>query len=261
MHKLLTGLAVGTLMALAAPPTLAASGTALGVDPAAEARAANEVRVLVVGDGVSIGERIVTGKTGQVQILFDDQTELVVGPSSSLVIEDYLLRNDGSAGKLAINALAGTFRFVTGGAPKDRYTIATPTGTIGVRGTAFELYVTPLWSYVLMQHGSIIGCNDEDDCVVTEAQCEVAQFSASEAILVGPSTRLANADRARLRQMFIYAYNQKPLLARFRIDQAERCLRRSAPQGGGSLVEPGPEEGPQRTPPPPPSDNTILLSN
>src|SRR5690606_42119301 len=85
----------------------------------------------------SIGDRVVTGPSGQVQILFSDRTELVVGPRSALLIEDYLLRNDGSAGKFAINALSGTFRFVTGGAPKDSYVIKTPTGTIGVRGTAF----------------------------------------------------------------------------------------------------------------------------
>ena len=40
---------------------------------------------------------------------------------------------DESAGRFAINALSGTFRFTTGRAPKDRYVIETPTGTIGVR--------------------------------------------------------------------------------------------------------------------------------
>ena len=248
------------MLALLHAPALAASGKALGVDPAAEARHAAVVRTLTVGDDVSIGERIVTGATGQVQIMFDDQTELVIGPSSSLVIEDYLLRNDGSAGKLAINALAGTFRFVTGGAPKDRYTIKTPTGTIGVRGTAFELYVTSLWSYVLMQHGSVIGCNEVNECIVTEAQCEVAQLSASEAILVGPTNRLSSQDRAALRQMFIYANNQKPLLQEFRINQAERCLRLPPPPPpAASLIEPGSASKPHllQTPPPPPDDDPV----
>ena len=88
-----------------------------------------------VGSDIFIGDQVVTDARGLVQIKFSDNTKLVVGPNSSLVIEDYLLREDGSGGKLAINALSGTFRFVTGGAAKDRYLIETPTGTIGVRGT------------------------------------------------------------------------------------------------------------------------------
>lgn len=231
MQKLIFGLAVCTIWAFALGPALAASGTALGVDPAAEAERKAETRLLAIGSDIFIGDRVITGATGQVQIKFDDRTELVVGPRSSLVIEDYLLREDGSAGKLALNALAGTFRFVTGGAPKDRYTIKTPTATIGVRGTAFELYVTKAWTYILMQQGSVIGRNRQgDQTLVLDAACEVGQISLGETIVVGPADRIA--DRARLRQMFMYAASQQPLLREFRITGAERCLRR--PTAGGS---------------------------
>ncbi|MEO6395263.1 MAG: FecR domain-containing protein, partial [Devosia sp.] len=118
-------------------PSAAATGTAMGVKIDASIESGAITRTLVVGDDLLIGDRVVTDKSGLVQILFEDSTELVVGPNSELVIEDYLLRQDGSAGRLAINALSGTFRFVTGLAPKDRYEITTPTGTMGVRGTAF----------------------------------------------------------------------------------------------------------------------------
>ncbi len=244
MRARLTGLLVLATLALAGAPALAASGKALGVDPAAEARRASEVRVLTVGADVAIGERIVTGPSGQVQILFDDRTELVVGPNSALLIEDYLLREDGSAGRLAVNALAGTFRFVTGGAPKDRYTITTPTATIGVRGTGFDLVVAQQWSYALVHDGSIIGCIAQNNCIVTEARCDMGQFSADEAVLVGPANRLSSADRARLRQLFIYSASQRSLLTRFRIEAAETCLRPPPPAAGASLSEPG-ESSPQ----------------
>jgi hypothetical protein len=231
MQKLVFGLAVCTIWALTQGLAFAASGTALGVDPDAEAKRSAETLLLRVGSDIFIGDRVITGQTGQVQIKFDDRTELVVGPSSSLVIEDYLLREDGSAGKLALNALAGTFRFVTGGAPKDRYTIKTPTGTIGVRGTAFELYVTNKWYYVLMQHGSVIGCNGPGDkCMVLDAVCEVGQVSRNDVIVVGQTDEVSGEDRDKLRWMFKYAASQKPLLREFRITGAERCLKR--PAGG-----------------------------
>ena len=117
----------GTAAALSAP-----AGSAVGVDPAAEINSTGALRTLVVGEDVFLGDLIRTSTGGSAQILFEDGTKLVVGPGSALTIEDYLLRADGSAGKMAINALAGTFRFATGNAAKDRYSIKTPSGTIGV---------------------------------------------------------------------------------------------------------------------------------
>lgn len=240
MQKLMFGLAVCTMWALTQGLAMAASGTALGVDPAAEAKRKAQTQLLTVGSDIFIGDRVITGATGQVQIKFDDSTELVVGPSSSLMIEDYLLREDGSAGKLALNALAGTFRFVTGSAPKDRYTIKMPTGTIGVRGTAFELYVTNKWYYVLMQQGAVIGCNSPGDkCMVLDTACEVGQVSRNDVIVVGNANAVTGDDRTKLRSFFRYAVNQRPLLREFRIGGAERCFRRPvSDEGMESLSDP-----------------------
>lgn len=158
MYKLVALLG---LIALILPTTVmaASTGTALGVNPDARLEGKVETKTLVVGTDVFIGDSVVTDARGLVQIRFSDRTELVVGPGSALVIEDYLLREDGSGGKFAINALAGTFRFVTGGAPKDRYAIRTPTGTVGVRGTAFDLNVKPDHSSLLLYHGAVVMCN------------------------------------------------------------------------------------------------------
>ncbi len=135
MRQLLGLLTAAMIAAMPGMALAAAAGSALGVDPAADAALNNETRTLVVGSDIFIGDLVQTGPRGQVQIMFADNTELVVGPSSALLIEDYLLRNDGSAGKLAVDMLSGAFRFSTGDSAKSRYVIGTPTGTIGVRGT------------------------------------------------------------------------------------------------------------------------------
>ena len=115
MHRLaLLGLA-GLLWCLAQSLALAAApGTAVGVDPSADDTFGNSSRTLVVGADVSIGDTVVTGPTGQVQLLFKDQTRLAIGPNSSLLIEAYLLKDDATVGQFTINALSGTFRFITG---------------------------------------------------------------------------------------------------------------------------------------------------
>lgn len=243
MFKLVAGIAAFVLLAGTAGAN-AASGTAMGVDPAAEARLRGDTRTLVVGADVFIGDRIVTGPSGQVQILFDDRTELVVGPRSALVIEDYLLRDNGSAGRLAINALSGTFRFVTGTAPKDRYLITTPAGTIGVRGTSLDLYVAQAIHYLLQHHGATINCPlgvpiGHPSCVVADDECEYVVVQSSGAELVGHTDEITGEERERLKGWFPYsAGEQRNLLRQFRISNAERCFRRAAPAGGGgSLID------------------------
>ncbi len=246
---------LGLLACLALPPAVSAAptGTAMGVDPDATAKTASATRTLVVGTDIFIGDVVATGPSGQVQILFSDRTELVVGPRSSLTIEDYLLRENGSAGKLAVNALAGTFRFVTGNAPKDRYLIKTPTGTIGVRGTAFDFTVTRALTSILLHHGAVIACTLDGECVTLDDVCEVGQYDLGEAVVIGNTDTIRGEARETLKRMFTYSVNQLPLLREFRISQAERCLRREPPGGGpGSLIVPGPGGQPggnRQTPP------------
>lgn len=242
MHKLVASFLFLLAFLGAAGTANAASGTAMGVDPEAEARGA-ETRTLVVGADVFIGDRIVTGPRGQVQILFSDKTELVVGPRSALVIEDYLLRDDGSAGRMVLDALGGTFRFVTGGAPKDRYQINTPGGTISVRGTGLEIWVD--WetgiAYVLVQQGAITGCSTGGDCTPADNRCEVLQIATSGTDLLGGTGDITGELRDQLKDWFKYAVDQSNLERPFWIDGGLDCLRRDPPSGGGgSMIEQGP---------------------
>jgi hypothetical protein len=247
MKRLLCGLLALAIFAGAASPVLAAaSGTALGVNPDARAEAKKETRTLVVGSDIFIGDRVVTDANGLVQIKFSDATKLVVGPNSALLIEDYLLRNDGSVGKFAVDALSGSFRFITGGAPKDRYVIETPTGTIGVRGTAMDFYVTQIITYVLQLHGTSIECPDkprpeQQDCDVLDAVCELGIMDNDQFEVIGHADEVNGAeDRAKLREWFLFINTQKDLLREFRVANAERCLRRSTGEpAGDSISEPG----------------------
>lgn len=209
------------LFALAAflipAPAIAASGTALGVDPAASLETTAATRTLVVGDDIAIGDRVVTGDAGLVQIRFDDETLLVVGPKSALMIEDYLLRADGSAGKLAIDALSGTFRFVTGNAEKDRYEIGLPNGgTIGVRGTAFDLHVEPATTSVLTYEGEVLMCAQGQDCEPLRANCGVGQIEATASRRLGPESQ--NRNNRLFREAFPFAIEQEALLPQFRLE-------------------------------------------
>lgn len=200
-----------------------ATGTALAVDTDARAELGNTVRVLTAGADLAIGETVITDAHGLVQIKFSDETELVVGPNSQLLLEDYLLRSDGSVGKLAINALSGSFRFVTGNSAKDDYSIKTPTGTIGIRGTAFDFFVAGGVTRVLMYHGTAILCGTGNSCVTMAGTCEVGQADSTQSELLGTSFTAGSTQREMLRQSFRYADNQQPLLESFRLEQVPEC--------------------------------------
>jgi hypothetical protein len=178
---------------------------------------------LIVGADVFSGERVITGRSGQVQIVFDDQTRLVVGPGSSLVIEDYLKRNNHTAGKVAIDALAGTFRFITGKSAKTAYRIKTPTGAIGVRGTAFDFTVDRRATVVMLFHGAVTLCNTSGKCVALSKKCEIGSFDAGDAFVIGSGGSIST-----LLRQFPYAANQTPLLRPFRVAQPSDCLPRGS---------------------------------
>ncbi len=230
----LIALCVATLVA---GPALASSGTTLGVDQQARLEDRSGVRTLVVGSDVFIGDRVVTDARGLVQIRSSDRTELVVGPNSALVIEDYLLREDGSSGKFAINALSGTFRFVTGGAPKDRYSIRTPTGTVGVRGTAFDLNVRGDHASLLLYQGAVVRCNNAGQCITVEDFCDIGMFDPAEARLLGNADDFVGTERAAMRSMFPWSVSEAPLLPAFWVNGARDCLNRAVqPNVPDSLV-------------------------
>jgi hypothetical protein len=239
MQKFVLSLAACLLLLAPTAAFAVASGTAKGVNPDASAKTGADIRTLVVGADIFMGDVVKTGPAGQVQIKFSDNTELVVGPRSSLTIEDYLLREDGSAGKLVVNTLAGTFRFVTGNAPKDRYLIKTPTGTIGVRGTAFDWSNTGQGTAAMLYHGAIEVCTTGGTCVLLEDVCDVAEYNSSEARLIGHFDNITGDSRNIFRGLFLYAVSQNALLREFRINGAERCVNRQTSTGGpNSLIDP-----------------------
>jgi hypothetical protein len=135
--------ALGAFLATISPGHLAAepAGTAVAVLQQSILTAAGQQRVLLDGAPVAMGDLVQTGPRGQAQLQFEDDTRIVIGPNSNLVTESALFRADGTAERLAINALRGSFRFISGQSASTAYSIRTPTATLAVRGTTFDFTV------------------------------------------------------------------------------------------------------------------------
>lgn len=209
------------LFIAASVPVLAAEGTAVGVNPDAVARLGSADRILEVGADISLGERIVTGASGQVQILFADQTRLVVGPQSALLIESYLMTGSG-ADKFAINALEGSFRFISGNGPKSAYSIRTPTASIAVRGTKFDVLVEDGRTEVMLYEGGVNVCSG-GQCLDLSQQCDIASFGPGGAAKIGHGDNAHRANSSKFR----FARFPSLLVSDFRVSGASQCT--SAP--------------------------------
>jgi hypothetical protein len=97
-----------------------------------------------VGDRVFSGDRVVTAEGAAVGITLRDDTLLSLGPKSNFLLEQYSFDASSGEGNVAVRVVKGTLRYVTGLIGKhapERQQVATPTATIGIRGTDFIVEV------------------------------------------------------------------------------------------------------------------------
>jgi hypothetical protein len=133
------------MIAVASDATAATDniGTATAVTTLVTGKRDADLTPLQTGDAVFQNETITTDEKGVGQFQFNDQTKLAVGPGSTIVLDNFIYDSTTSKGKVVVNLTAGALRFITGKADHNAYEIVTPTATIGVRGTVFDVYSKP----------------------------------------------------------------------------------------------------------------------
>jgi hypothetical protein len=118
-------------------------GVAASVKPNAESVVGQTSQTLSPGSQLRSNETVRTGNRGQADLVFIDNTNLTVGPTSEVLLDKFVYDPVGSSGKVVMNATRGTFRFVTGKQDHRVYQVSTPYGTLGVRGTVAEIKILP----------------------------------------------------------------------------------------------------------------------
>lgn len=94
----------------------------------------------VPGTPIRPGNVLKTGKQGSMGVTFKDNTMMSLGPDTELAIDDYLYAPAKGDLKLGARIVKGTLNYTSGVIAKlkpESITLATPTGSIGVRGTHF----------------------------------------------------------------------------------------------------------------------------
>ncbi len=94
---------------------------------------------LETGDEIFRQEKVYTEEYGSMEIRFDDGSNLTLGPSTEIVVDNYVYNPSDSSGASALSLGRGVLRFISGQLPSDSIGVSTSIATIGVRGTDFTL--------------------------------------------------------------------------------------------------------------------------
>jgi hypothetical protein len=150
---------VASLLVLTAPEVALAApkvGVASAVKNDVRGTLGGSSRALTAGSEVFTKERIRTGAESTAQILLLDKTSLTVGPRSEMTLDNFVYNPSRSTGQVVMSAIRGAFRFVSGSQAPQSYTIRTPVGTMGVRGSIGDVIVGQGFAVFILVEGSLI---------------------------------------------------------------------------------------------------------
>ncbi|EEX08426.1 conserved hypothetical protein [Ruegeria lacuscaerulensis ITI-1157] len=206
--------------------TSADIGTVIGLKQGAKILRAGSPQTVRTGMGVASGDTIKTDGSGLVQMVFTDGTKIAIGSNATMVVDVTMLRGNRKAKSFAVQALGGSFRFISGNSRKKAYSIRTPTATMAVRGTIFDLWVVSRsQSAMLVLDGTVQLCGLNGGCRSTGRQCSMLATTSQGA--VGQPANQETYDNA-LRDGFPFVTAQEPLLAPLQVDVGG-CAQEVAP--------------------------------
>jgi ferric-dicitrate binding protein FerR (iron transport regulator) len=105
------------------------------------------------GDEIFRDETVRTAADSDAKFVLRDDTNLSLGPGSTLKLDRAVFSGETSAGDIAVKLSSGAFRFITGHSSKESYKIVTPLATIGVRGTTLDILNQRARNIIVLQDG------------------------------------------------------------------------------------------------------------
>jgi ferric-dicitrate binding protein FerR (iron transport regulator) len=151
------------------------------------------------GLGVFHNESVVTAEASASRVIFRDDSQLSIGPTSWVNLDDFVYNPNPTATAVSISLLKGVFRFVGGTTSRENFNITTPAVSVGLRGTAFTVYIMQNGSeYISVESGTIyVTCHRGVTVAVNAGQMTYIaspQGSPTQAQLATPIPAVAQMD-------------------------------------------------------------------
>lgn len=250
-------IAIALSFAAAAVGPVAAEpiGNTVQASTSVSAKGAGGSRVLQKSSPLFFNDLLKTNATGIGQFVFADGAKLAMGPSAQVVIDKNIYKGGKTLQQASIEATKGAFRYISGS--QSGHKIATPYGTIGIRGTAFDFTIKNGKVYILLFRGNVSFCTG-GSCKTLTRGCDYLVAGGGG---ISTPKRLGSGAKSDvdIDTIFPLLVNQDKLTSRFRggsgcdsraaqkkLDRRNSAAARQAPQPApavASAPRPGPVVG------------------
>ncbi|MBT6110449.1 MAG: hypothetical protein HOH64_10145 [Rhodospirillales bacterium] len=185
------------LMAVTAvAPTSTASEIGITRKVIKQAIAQSLNKRLKIGDGLAFNETVTTGAESAVEILFTDESKLILGENAEIILDSMIYNPNQSIVKGTFRVITGILRFKSAQTRLDMI-INTPTGTIGIRGTEFDLLTSKEATEITMYEGVVQVTSAAGTATVSRGQT-YRMSATSGGFLDAPSPALEQASTRML---------------------------------------------------------------
>ncbi len=115
-------------------------------------------RTLSRRSDIYVGDRVTTGGESQLQMRMKDGAMIALGANAEFVVKAYSQATKGDEKDEAVLSLVkGGLRTISGQIAKSSYSMSTPTATLGIRGTVFDVYVRDGGNtVVILRNGQVV---------------------------------------------------------------------------------------------------------
>lgn len=143
--------------------------------------ASNGNRKLSKSDKVFAKEKITAAINSHGQLLLNDNSKVIIGENSIVSLDDFVV-SKGGISKGTFKVAKGAMRLISGNGPKGKYQIKTPVATIGVRGTALDVFVRANGETDIILYNGVVQACSSSACITSRRVCDVVNIKPSGAI-------------------------------------------------------------------------------
>ncbi len=179
-----------------------------------------------VGTSVFRKQRIRAGSNSAAQFRFKDNTRLAVNANASIVL-DKAVFSGAKKKKFVLKAARGAFRFASGTLRKNAYKIITPSSTVGIRGTMFDMYVGRGGETIIMLlQGRLQACNRSGSCRTLKTPCDAFRINRNGRMTASRGLTRAVLRGTSAKRVAPFMFLQGQLLNRMKVGRwiVRRCV-------------------------------------
>ena len=178
------------------------------------------------GDGLAFNETVRTGLDSAIEILLTDDSRLTLGEDAEIILDSLVYEPNQGIVRGSFQVLSGVLRMKTAGVKMDMV-IETPSATIGIRGTEFDLLTDDDATEIAMYDGTVQVTSDAGTVAVTRGQTYRVS-GGSGGFLTTPTVELKQA-ATRMRALVAGAGNQAPANTQTRTAATSQSAATSQP--------------------------------